>query len=462
MGRVSLVMLALLMGCSDDATPRDAAADHPRAEDLGDGAVADGPGGDVAPVDRGLADGAPGTDGPQPAQGPCPKLGAASGTIINVQPGQAQQLPGIVASATSGTTILLADGTYKMTGTESQRRLTFAVPKVTLRSASGNRDKVTIDGEYKTNEIIFIRADDVTVADLTLTHAVDHLVHVTGGSATIKGTLLYNLQLVDAGEQLVKVNSDGQGHYADQGRLECSRIEMTAQGRPHIETNPGGCYTGGIDAHSAWGWKVRFNRFEGIHCDNGSLAEHAIHFWSASRDTLAERNVIVDCARGIGFGLGQTGTDRTYADDPYPTVGYMGHVDGIIRNNVIHAGTAVSQYFDTGIELNQAHGVLVYHNTVVSKPTFSSIDYRFANTKAEIRDNLTFKITVRDGAQGTVDHNLQSTPSALFVDAAAVDYHLKPGASQAIDKGVGVSEAGLDMDGEPHTAGLPDLGADEL
>jgi hypothetical protein len=174
-----------------------------------------------------------------------------------------------------------------------------------------------------------------------------------------------------------------------------------------------------------------------------------------------ERNTIVDCARGIGFGLNQTGKDRTYPDNPYPSVGYMGHIDGIIRNNVIHASPAMAKYFDTGIDLAQAQGAKCYHNTVASQPTWSSIDYRFPNTKAEIRNNLTFKITKRDGAQGTVDHNLQSTPQSLFVDAANVNYKLKASASQAIDKGVVVSEAGLDMEGKPHSVGPPDLGAYE-
>ena len=452
-------LLVTTFACSDDG-------DGPGTGDgsVGDAATdgGDGPG----PQGDGPK---PGTDGPVtkpdsgiPPSDPCQALPQPGGTTVNVKPGQASTLAGIVSAAKSGTTILLEDGSYIMTGSEAQRRLQFKVAGVTLRSASGNRDKVVIDGEYKTLEMITISADNITVADLTLMRAEDHLIHVTGGGTQdIKNTRLHNLKLVDAGEQFVKVNSDGKGHYADDGRLECSYLEMTAAGRPNVEPVPGGCYTGGIDTHSGWGWKVRYNTFKGIYCTNGSLAEHAIHFWSASRATLVERNTIIDCARGVGFGLVQSGANRIYPDNPYPTVGYMGHIDGIIRNNVIHTGSAAAPYYDTGIELAQAHGVKVYHNTVASKPTFSSIDYRFANTKAEIRNNLTHKITQRDGATGTVDHNLQSTPASYFVSAAGVDYHLKPGATGAIDKGLPVTEAGLDLDGEAHDVGLPDLGADE-
>src|SRR6185503_1221005 len=142
------------------------------------------------------------------------------------------------------------------------------------------------------------------------------------------------------GEQFVKVNSDGAEHYVDGGRLECSLLEMTDEGRGHVETEATPCYTGGIDAHGAWGWVVAQNEFRGIYCDNGGLAEHAIHFWTGSRDTLVERNVIVD-----------DGAGRAYDDDPYPGVGYVGHYDGIIRNNVVWAGGTM---LDTGIELDQA------------------------------------------------------------------------------------------------------------
>jgi hypothetical protein len=52
---------------------------------------------------------------------------------------------------------------------------------------------------------------------------------------------------------------------------------------------------GGIDAHNAVGWIVRDNTFRKIRSPAGSVAEHAVHFWSGSRDTLVERNLIVDC-----------------------------------------------------------------------------------------------------------------------------------------------------------------------
>lgn len=434
--------MIIASGCGDDG-----ATDG--VNDAGDG-TADGPGDSDAGTPPAPAFGCP----PLPAPGP-------EQTIIDVDPSMADALPDIVRNATSGTTIRLADGTYLMSAPdEGNRRLQFRNPGVTLRSASGDRDAVVIDGEYMTNEMLFISADDVTIADITITRAVDHPIHVTGSEGSTRDTLLYNLRIIDGGEQFVKVNSDGDGNYVDDGVLACSYLELTPTGRTMVEPNPGGCYTGGIDAHGAWGWQVRDNTFVDIYCDNGSLAEHAVHFWSASRDTLVERNTIINCARGVGFGLVEMGADRTYPDDPYPGVGYIGHYDGIIRNNVIHADIP---YFDTGIELDQARGSVVVHNTIAQPASaFSSIDYRFANTSVTIRNNIVRNITVRNGADGTVESNLETDVATHFVDPASYDYHLLPTANEAIDNGVAVPEAGLDIDGESHDNGAPDLGADEV
>ena len=79
----------------------------------------------------------------------CPPLASSSGTVLHVSPSDASTLPAILAGATSGTTVLLADGTYPLGGT-----LEFSTPDVTLRSASGNPDGVTIDGQYGVDEAV--------------------------------------------------------------------------------------------------------------------------------------------------------------------------------------------------------------------------------------------------------------------------------------------------------------------
>ncbi len=407
--------------------------------------------------------GGAGSAGASGAGAGCDPLAVPAGATT-LTPADADRLPALVRAAAPGSTFLLADGVYKMTGAdEASRRIQIAAPGVTLRGASGGAASVTIDGEYRTNELVTIHASDVTLAHLTLTHAVDHLVHVTPMASDVTGVRLFDLNLFDGGEQFVKVNPDGaRTAFVDRGTLECSRFQLTDAGRPHVERDPGGCYTGGIDAHAARGWVVRKNVFSDLYCAGEGLAEHAVHFWSGSKGTLVERNVILGCARGIGFGLGESGAGRVYADDPAPGAGYVGHYDGLIRNNVVYADHA---WFDTGIGLEQAREVRVLHNTVTAGPAasgfYSGIDARFSGSVVFLANDLARRITIRDGAAVERHGDLETDALDLFVDPAAGDLHLRASAAAAIDRGSAQADAGLDLDGEAHDRGAPDLGADE-
>ena len=394
----------------------------------------------------------------------CAALPAPTGPVIDVNPTQAAQLGTIVRNAAAGTTIRFADGTYVVTG-DVTRSLAVDSPGITLRGASGDPTKVVLDGQYAIGALVYIQANDVTLTDLTLRRATDHLVHSypLPGTTDVEGARLHRLHLVDAGEQFVKVNPNAaRTAYVDTGTVGCSELTMTATGRANIE-RAFGCYTGGIDVHSGWDWVVRSNTFEGIYCEDGELAEHAIHFWNGARGTLVENNLIRNTARGIGFGLVQSGTSRSYPDNPYPGL-YVGHYGGTIRGNVI--SMSISQY-DTGIELAQARGTVVAHNSVIetgaATGSFSSIDRRFANTSVEVRNNLVRRLTTRDGAGGTVSNNVENVPASWFVDAAAGDAHLTATAAGAIDDGfvLPVEVAGTDLDGLHFDAGPPDIGADE-
>jgi hypothetical protein len=372
------------------------------------------------------------------------------------------QLPQIVSDAASGTTILLEDGFYDLS---QANVLHFTTPDVTIRSASGDRDGVVIDADYAIGEILLIAADDITVADMTLQRATWHPIHVTGKSdSNTERTVIYNVKVIDPGQQAIKINDSFEDYHSDNGLVACSSVTMTDAGRQAVSD----CYTGGIDAHSAWGWEVRDNYFEGYWCDAG-LSEHAVHFWVTGRDTYVHNNVIVDCARGIGFGLGSNGNgnERVYGDDPCPGASYLGHVDGVILNNTIFAGRPElfsSQFgFDSGVALEQACGAQVYHNTVVSlQQPFVSMEYRFPNTDVIIKNNLvTHSITQRDGGQAELEANIENADLSNFVDANGGNVHLADGAA-AINAGVllPAGHSDVDIDYDPRDA-APDAGADE-
>jgi hypothetical protein len=205
--------------------------------------------------------------------GVCLPLAPASRPTIRVRPAQAGRLAEIVSRAPARATILLADGTYRLRST-----LVVAAPGLTIRSLSGRPGAVVLDGSYGTGDLVAVSASGVTVAELTLTRASYHLVHVVPRDAgpTIRRVRLYRLRLVDGAQQFVKVNPNAaRSAFADAGRVECSSFRLTDRGRRHVPSDFLPCYTGGIDAHGARGWIVRLNRFEDIRCGKG-LAEHAV------------------------------------------------------------------------------------------------------------------------------------------------------------------------------------------
>jgi len=396
---------------------------------------------------------------------PCQPLPPPTGPTVTVS--TVAELIGAVDGATPGSTILLSDGIYDLDGAY----LRIAVPNVTLRSASGDRDSVVLDGNYVTTEIIQVVASSVTIADLTLRQAFDHPIHVmsTDHSHTLD-TLIYNVHIIDPGQQAIKINpavATNGSYFPDAGVIACSHIELTDEGRPHIRDN---CYTGGIDGHQARDWVIRDNLIEGFWCPNG-LSEHGIHLWRACRDTVVERNELRNNARGIGFGLATAGSGmRTYPDNPCPAAGggYVDHYGGVIRNNFVYANDSrlfESQYgFDCGICLWNACRARVLHNTVAStRAPFSSIEWRFDNTDVDVVNNLLSHNIMDRGGSASLGGNLEQQPLSLFVDGDNGDLHLAPSASVAIDQVSTLSDAADDFDGDPRPQGsAADIGADEL
>lgn len=382
---------------------------------------------------------------------PLPPL--PSGATV-VRPGA--DLRAIVAAAKTGDVIALEDGTY------TQADISFTTPGVTLRSVSGNPSAVIIDGGFSAHMIVRVRASNVTIAEVTLMHAHYHLAHVTPleDNVSIDNTHFYRVRFIDGSEQFIKSNGNSMGTaWTNSGLVECSDFVMGPVGREKVRNN---CYTGGIDVHGGRGWIVRNNYFEGIWCDAG-IAEHAVHFWSRSRDTLVENNLIVNCARGIGFGLGVAPTrGRTYSDELPAWVGLQ-HIGGIVRNNVIW--NTIARY-DTGIEMQRVIDAKVLHNTVLSRPgtatgRYSSIDSRWPNTVVVIRNNLVWRITQRDRAAGQIEANVEGADESWVLAVDERDFHLQATATAAINTGIVDPDSGVDIDAATHNNGAPDVGADE-
>ncbi|MFK7931164.1 MAG: hypothetical protein AB8H79_23470 [Myxococcota bacterium] len=397
------------------------------------------------------------TDTDVPQLDRCAALPAPSGNVVNVSP--SDDLERILEGLESGDTAWLAAGTYRLT---SESYIRLRTDNVSIRGATGDAEDVVIDGNWEAGFGLSINASDVTVSDLTIQRVYYHPVHVTPSDGrSIEGVRLYRVRIVDGAEQAIKINTGGEGtRFADKGEIACSHIELTDAGRAQVRNN---CYTGGVDAHQAWGWHIRDNYIEGFWCDSG-LSEHGVHMWRGGRDTRVERNVIVNSARGIGFGL--TSDDRGRRYDDSPCGGQIAQsYNEVAQNNSIFADDprlfSSSAGFDGGISLASACEATVVHNTVFStQAPFASMEFRWPLTSGVIANNVvSHNIMDRGAGAMIIESNRTDAPGSWFVDAAGGDLHLAAGAP-AIDAGNPTYGVAEDMDGDVRD-GSPDAGMDE-
>ena len=239
---------------------------------------------------------------------PAPSLPAPTGSVVNVS--TEAQLQAAVAKLASNTTIVLAPGTYKLTST---LYINGTFTNVGIRGGTDNRDDVVLVGPGMANASygnapygIWTGGDvnGVTIANLTIRDFYYHPIIFNGGT---QSPHVYNVHLIDAGQQFIKSNPDEAGNGASNGIVEYSVID----------TRPRRDYT-----------KVDFKARR-----TGSSAqpvqEHRgppgqwpapLLVWSGSSNTIAEGNTFLNCARGVLFG----------ADDLVSP----SHRGGMIRNNI--------------------------------------------------------------------------------------------------------------------------------
>lgn len=370
-----------------------------------------------------------------------PPLGAPTGTVVRVS--SVAALNAAVSSVASNTTILIAPGTYVLTST---LWVNGALSNVTIRGESDRSSDVVLVGQgmgVPSSGVPFgIWAGNgvtgLTVANLTIRDVYQHALIFNPGTESPR---VYNVRLVNAGQQLLKANPDGSGGGVDHGVVEYSIFEYTNTAPDY--------YTNGVDVHTGKDWVIRHNLFRRIRAPQGQLAGPAILMWNGSTGTIAEGNVFIDCQREIAFGLIQ----RTPND----------HTGGIIRNNFIVRTAGLSG--DVAIGVFDSPGTKVLHNTMLLSGQYpNAIEYRFPDaTGVVIANNLADAVArARDGAVASLSGNVWTASASWFVDPPAGDLHLKSTTTAAIDRVAPLADVARDWDNELRPIGAAaDVGADE-
>jgi len=346
-----------------------------------------------------------------------------------------------VASAPPDTEILLADGEYLM----DQETIYMANSDITVRSLSGNRDSVVIQGlgyYVGTSEGFMIAADRITIADLTMYGMRRHAIAMKPGfdaDGILDKTYVYNMNIYNTGTQHVKGADSGENREAV---VACSTIGYT----------PGavvGSYIGAIGIFEGSDVVVRDNYVYNIYgdgsgCDVSAPQDACIYdsvpaiYMRDSRDSIIERNTVIDSWRGISLGI------------------HNGHTRGIVRNNFVYR----DRPGDHGISIELSTDTIVEHNTVIVDGYWAPIEVR-AGSGHVFRNNLTtLPIQLRNGTfNNSVEGNGNIEYATINDFIAPGDPHLRAD-SIAIGGGVVPSEVTYDIDGQIRVNRW-DVGADQ-
>ncbi len=368
-----------------------------------------------------------------------------AGEVIRVA--TADELLAAVERVRQGGTILLADGPYRM-----PRIIILRGKKdIPIRSAGGDPIRVVLSGKGwdssgQNDDILRIgRCDGVTIADLSFTDCRSYGIKVEAENAP-KDIHIYNCRFQNIGVRAIK-GSAGQDPnvHAVKGSVRYCRFENTKV--PPADWLYGGDYIAAIDMMALDGWTFSDNVFRNIKGRNGG-GRAAIFIWVRSRGVTVERNLIVDCDRGIAFGNpGQSTANRAGERLVYVR-------DGMIRNNFIVGGP------DCGLELWYADSIKVYNNSIwrPERNWGRGIRVGTGTAHTEIVNNLVHGEIRLEGGEADLRQNLTGRLDGYFADPVSGDLTLTSAATKAIDQGVSLPEVTDDIRGQPRR-GQIDLGA---
>jgi hypothetical protein len=377
-----------------------------------------------------------------------PPLAPPRGEVIRVT--TAHGFLQAVENIGPGGTILLAEGYYKLPRTV----VLTGKKSIAIRSAAGDPTKVILSGKgwdsnAKGDDILHIaRCEGVTIADLTFADCRSYGVKVEAENAP-RHIDIYNCRFRDIGVRAIKGSAGRDPNVrAVKGSVRYCHFENTRI--PPADWLFGGDYIAAIDMMALDDWTFSDNVFRNIRGRNGG-GRAAIFVWVRSRHVTVERNLIVNCDRGVAFGNPGRSTANVAGEQPV----YVS--DGIIRNNFIVDGP------DCGIELWYAEHVRVYNNSVWRPETNWRRGIRIGTgtSQTDIVNNLVHGEILFDGGKARLHRNHAGRLDDYFMDPASGNLALTWAAVEAIDKGVSLPDVTDDIRRHPRSE-RPDLGAWEF
>jgi len=376
-----------------------------------------------------------------------PPLPRPRGQIIEVS--NVQELIGALEQVKPGGTILLADGHYMM-----PHYIELKTDNVSLRGASGHRERVIIDGaRSRDGELIGITGcSGVTIADLTIQNTQYNGFKINSETnvqrLTIYNCIIHNIwQRGVKGVKVPKKNREAirPKHCRVQYCLFYNDRPKRLSDDPHDIAS--GNYVGGIDLMYVKNWVISDNVFIGIQ-GRTREARGAIFIWFDSQDCVIERNIIIDCDAGICLG------------NPHRANGINTHcLRFVVRNNFITRAT------EGGIVTVYTQDCKVLNNTIHEPDSRLGrlIRLVYDNAGLLIANNLLSGPKIRNESDSKIRtiNNIAKDFTAALVNPSQGNLHLTPRATDAINKAKLLSDVTDDIDGERRGA-KPDIGADEL
>jgi hypothetical protein len=324
--------------------------------------------------------------------------------VVNVS--TAGELSQAITNAQAGDEIVLAPGTYALTGATCSAAGNAQQP-IIVRAATPLLAVIQFDGleGFKVTGAHW-HFEDLEVRGVCASDpSCEHAFHVTGAA---HGFVLRRSRVLDFNAQL-KVNASPiASTYVtpNAGLVEYNEIGDT---RGRATSNP----VTKLNIDTGEDWIVRGNYLHDAQKLQGDNISYAAFMKSGGKRGLFERNLVIcskDTTGGtrIGLSFGGGGTAPQFCAPAFDanTPCNVEHDGGTMRNNII------VNCSDVGIYLNRGKDSHILFNTLIAT---NGVDFRFDTTSGEAVGNLLGSaIRTRDNATMTAAGNTMSVATSQF------------------------------------------------